>query len=259
MPKQITLKFLRTYLLTLILLLGGTIAFNLIIDPFGVYHIVEINGINNIKTGQGNYARMGKAGSVRVFKPEAVILGDSRAEYGINPEHPGWKTGHVYNLAISGANVYEILRYFQHAHHIQPLKQVLFVLDLQQFNAYRENVGDFTEKRLSVTLGEQKNTYYYLADFIPTILSTKALSQSINTIWRSATKKSTTYLSNGQRDWHNDLLFRTAIEKQGSYSNLFLAEENSLSLPEARIMYLSIKSPFSIITLELMHSTRFIV
>ena len=212
----------------MVLLLCSTIAFNLIVDPFDVYRIVEINGINNIKTGPGNHVRMAKAGSVRVFKPRAVILGDSRAEYGIDPEHPGWKTGPVYNLGISGANVYEIVRYFQHAHGIQPLKKALFILDFKQFNAYRENAGDFTENRLSVTLDEQTNTYYYLSDVISTALSTKALTRTIDTIWRSAVNKPTTYLANGQRDWHNDRIFKTVMEKYGSYSIIFSIEEESL-------------------------------
>lgn len=234
MLKKVTIKFLIIYVFTLILLSCSAIVFNIIIDPFGVYHIVEINGINNSKTGQGNHVRMGKAGAVRVFKPQAVILGDSRAEYGINPEHPGWKTRNVYNLALSGANVYEILRYFQHAHGIQHLKQVLYILDFKQFNAYRENSGDFNEDRLSVTPNEQKNTYYYLSDTISTTLSTIALTQSINTIWRSAAKKTSTYLTNGQRDWHDDLLFRTAIEKYGSYYNLFSEEEKSLFIARSK-------------------------
>lgn len=228
MQKQISLKFLRAYALTLILLLCSTVIFNFVIDPFGVYHTFKISALNAVKTGQGDRVRMGKAGSVRAFKPKAVILGNSRAEYGINPEHPGWQSKPVYNLAISGSNIYEILRYFQHAHGIQPLKQALFMLDYNQFNAYWENAGDFTEDRLSITFDEEKNPYYYLSDFIPTTLSTKALAQSINTIWRSAAKKSTTYLTNGQRDWHDELLFNTAIEKYGSYANLFSIEEKGL-------------------------------
>lgn len=228
MSKQIVFKFLRWYFLTLILLIVVVVAFNLTIDPFGVYQFVEINGVNNVKTGQGAYVRMGKAGSVRAFKPRAVIVGDSRAEYGINPEHPGWKAKPVYNLAISGANVYEILRYFQHAQGIQPIEQVLFVLDFKQFNAFRENTEDFDENRLSVTFDEQKNTFYYLSDFISTTLSLKSLSQSVNTIWRSAVKRSTTYLKNGQRDWHDNLLFRSAIETFGSYHKLFTLEEEGL-------------------------------
>lgn len=228
MPKQTALKFLRSYFLTLILLLVGGIVLNLVIDPFGVFRIIEIKGINNVKTGQGDHVRMGKAGAVRVFKPQAVILGNSRAEYGINPEHPGWETEPVYNLAISGSNIYEILRYFQHAHGIRPVKQALFMLDLNQFNAYWENAGDFTESRLSINIDGQPNNYYYLSDLVSTTLSTKALSQSINTIWRSAARKSTTYLANGQRDWHDDLLFRTAMQQHGSYANLFSVEEQSL-------------------------------
>jgi hypothetical protein len=228
MLKQISLKFLRSYLLTLVLLVVSAIVLNLVIDPFGVYQIVNIKGFNNNKTGQGNHVRMGKAGSVRALKPKGVIIGNSRAEYGMNPKHPGWKTNPVYNLGISGANIYEIVRYVQHAHNIQPLKQVLFILDLNQFNAYWKNAADFSENRLSVTFNGQSNTYYYLSDFISTTLSTRALLESVNTIWRNSTKKNISYLGNGQRNWHNDILFRSAIEKFGSYYNLFLAEESSL-------------------------------
>jgi hypothetical protein len=200
----------------------------LIIDPFGVYHIVEINGINNVRAGAGSHARMGKSGAVRSIKPQAVILGHSRAEYGINPLHPGWRTKPVYNLGVSGANIYEIVRYFQHTHGIQPLKQVLFVLDYNQFHAYWKNAPDFDENRLSVTFDGKDNPNYFLSDIITTLFSTKAIFQSVNTIFRSFFQRSGTYLSNGQRDWNDDLLFRTVIEKWGSYSNLFLKEEEGL-------------------------------
>jgi hypothetical protein len=231
---QSSKKYLRLYLSALFLLLLSTIAFNLIIDPFGVYNFVDIQSINNVKTGQGNHVRMGKAGAVRSFKPRAIVLGNSRAEYGINPEHPGWKVEPVYNLGVSGSNIYESLRYFQHAHSIQPLDKVLIMLDLNLFDAYWENAVDFSEERLAVSLNEQKNEYYYLSDFIPTTLSLNALTQSINTIWRSATNKTTTYLSNGQRDWRNDLLFRTVIRNFGSYQNIFTIEEKSLLEAKAK-------------------------
>ncbi|MGZ3238723.1 MAG: hypothetical protein ACXU8A_15270 [Burkholderiaceae bacterium] len=124
--------------------------------------------------------------------------------------------------------MYEILRYFQHAQGIRPVKQALFMLDFNQFNAYWKNADDFTEGRLSVRPDGQSNPYYYLSDVISTTLSSTALSESVNTLWRSTAKKSTTYLANGQRDWHDDLLFRTAMEKHGSYANLFSVEEQSL-------------------------------
>ncbi len=227
-PKKTSLAFLLTFVLTLLLLLGGTTTVNVLVDPFGVFHVVEIKGINNVKTGQAGHVRMAKAGTMRAFKPRAVILGNSRAEYGINPEHPGWRAAPVYNLAISGANIYEIVRYFQHAHGIQPVKQALLMLDLNQFYAYWKNANDFTEDRLSVTFDEKRNPYYYLSDFIPTTLSKEALTESTNTLVRSARKRTTTYLANGQRDWHDDILFRTAMERYGSYSTLFSVEEKSM-------------------------------
>ncbi len=230
MRLRATKKYLFAYLITTALLLVVTFSFNVIIDPFGVYRLVDIEGVNSVKTGQAHRVRLAKAGAVRAFRPSAVVLGNSRAEYGINPDHPGWSTKPVYNLGISGANIYEILRYFQHANSIQRLSEVLFMLDLNQFDAYWENSIDFTEKRLAVTVEGTPNELYYAFDFVPTTLSLNALAQSISTIWRSSTGRTTTYLRNGQRDWRDDLLFRTVIANFGSYHSLFTMEEESLFL-----------------------------
>lgn len=222
--------FFRMYVLTLLLLLLGISAINIVVDPFGIYRIFEMNGVNHVKTGPGNHVRMAKAGATRAIMPRSVILGNSRAEFGINPEHPGWSAKPVYNLAISGSNIYEILRYLQHAHRIQPIEQALLMLDFSQFNAYRKNAPDFAEGRLSVTSEGNDNPFYFTYDVVSSVFSVDALTESLNTLWRSATRRTTTYLGNGQRDWHDDLLFRTAIERFGSYSNLFSVEEDGLLL-----------------------------
>jgi hypothetical protein len=228
MLKLASTRFLRTYLVTLIVLVALTFAANIFMDPFGYYGIVELSGLNNAKAGMGEHVRLGKAGAIGTIKPRALVLGNSRAEFGINPEHPGWTAKPVYNLGISGANIYEIFRYFQHAHHLQPVDQVLFLLDYNQFNAYWENAPDFSEDRLEISFDEIANRHYLYEDFFSTTLSINAVSQSINTIARSALRKPTTYLKNGQRNWHNDILFRTVIEKFDSYENLFSIEESGL-------------------------------
>lgn len=220
--------FLRTYALALFALLAGICALNVLVDPFGIYRIVLVPGFNDVKTGAGNHVRMAKAGAVRALRPRAIVLGNSRAEFGINPDHPGWRAQPVYNLGISGANIYEILRYFEHANRIQHIEQALLMLDFNQFNAYWENAPDFAEGRLSEGPDGSERPFYAAYDLVPSALSIDALSESFSTVWRSAMRKTTTYLANGQRDWHDDLLFRTAIERFGSYENLFSVEEDGL-------------------------------
>ena len=124
----------------------------------------------------------------------------------------------VYNLAVSGANIYEIVRYFQHSHGIQPLKQVLFILDYNQFNAYWENAPDFDENRLSVTFDGFDNPNYFLSDIIPILFSTKALKQSIDTVFRSFFQRPGTYLLNGQRNWHDDIYIAKFKYHKDSYN-----------------------------------------
>ncbi len=228
MPRQKSKKYLTVYLCAFAVILGLCISFNLVIDPFGVIFLVDLPGFNHKKAGQGRQARLSKAGVISAIKPKAIILGNSRAEYGIDPEHPGWSTRPVYNAALTDSNSYEMLRYFQHANSIQPLEQVLVMVDLPQFNAYKQfTMPDFREGRLAITLDEKPNQFYRVYDFIPTLFSLKALFESMDTLRKSIVDKQVTYLFNGQRDWHKDLLFNVA-NSLGGYSVIFKVEERSM-------------------------------
>ena len=142
---------------------------------------------------------MAKAISVRKIKPSAICLGTSRAVVGIDPSHPGWSYTPVYNLGIIGANIYEMTRYLQHANALQPLKQVVVMLDFLSFNIYRENRSDFDEARLAVRYDGQKNPLFMVNnEIVASLVSVDTLFESIKTI-NHQVENGFEYLENGMR------------------------------------------------------------
>ena len=81
------------------------------------------------KTNVYEHERIYKACHVLRVKPETVILGSSRANFGLSPEHPGWRHRPVYNLGISGGSIEYIDAFFQHACANGSIKEALILLD----------------------------------------------------------------------------------------------------------------------------------
>jgi hypothetical protein len=126
-------------LLGAVLGLVGLVALaNLLIDPFGVWHLVDIPGVNAERT-RSAVGRFAKAHAVRTFQPGAIILGTSRTRIGLDPQHPGWAdgAGPAYNLAFGGATMEEVRDYFELATRAAPVKVAVVGLDLWMFNATR--------------------------------------------------------------------------------------------------------------------------
>ena len=175
-------KYIRLILITLliIILAGG---FNWLVDPYGIYDSPKIEGFNTQKPEVISHTLMTKSYVVQRLKPQAIILGTSAAQWGINPDHEGWSYQPVYNLGLPAVNMYTMLRYLQHAHNIQPLKQVVVCLDFDIFNIHHLTVDSATEARLSVSYdGETTSSFRRFYEIIATLFSIDALSSSLNTI-----------------------------------------------------------------------------
>jgi hypothetical protein len=135
MPSQVQLSPIRRYPLialataiTVALLVGG---FNLVVDPFGTFRLVEIAGVNAAKPEIATRVRLAKAYDVRRLRPTAIVLGTSRSHLALRMNHPGWgvPAGARYNLAFDGATPHEMFAYLQHAEAVTPLRQVVLGLD----------------------------------------------------------------------------------------------------------------------------------
>ncbi len=127
---------LYTVLTTVIIfiVIGG---FNLVIDPYGVYRLVRIPGVNVYKPVVYTNSRWAKAQAIEMIRPRSLVLGDSRTEIGIDPDSVYWRhrTSPSYNLSIASGNMQDTLAYFKYANSIVPIKHVILGLDLLMFKA----------------------------------------------------------------------------------------------------------------------------
>ncbi|HAT1699318.1 hypothetical protein SE938_03450 [Legionella pneumophila] len=122
-------------------------------------------------------------------------MGSSTAETGLNPDFSAWDNSQVYNLGLSGANIYEVMRYLQHAAAIRPVKKVILVVNFFMFNAYVNNRDDFNESLLHVDFNGNKNPHT-INTIVSNLLSFDALKASWETIKNQ--HKGNAFLSNGQ-------------------------------------------------------------
>lgn len=85
----------------------ATIALVVIVDPYGLYGVIDRPGFNAVKPGLSRHqVQIKQAHAVRL-RPRVIILGNSRAEIGLDPAAPAFAAarGAVYNLAIPGTGL----------------------------------------------------------------------------------------------------------------------------------------------------------
>jgi hypothetical protein len=155
-------------------------------DPFDMYHDVTVHGVNHFRArNTGAYDRMAKAWQIRRQRPEGLLLGTSRVDWALDPHHPALRetAPTCYNAGLAGATVYEMLRYLQHAQQIQPLRQVVWGVDLESFNPPEDVRDSFAEGRLAVDPANQPQPLAWTHDLVPTLLTMDALRASRET-WR---------------------------------------------------------------------------
>jgi len=176
--------YLKFFLFAVLLVLLSTVGFNRLIDPYALYGDPTIEGVNANKPSFSNHAYMAKATAVTVAPPTTIFLGSSRGERGMDPLHPALSGDKRYNLSLSGSSIYEALRYFQHSHATESLKQVVLGLGLRQFKHADQVSPSFTEERLSVSAeGATQNRSWLPAD-LAVIASLDSIAASIKTLWK---------------------------------------------------------------------------
>ncbi|MBS0510343.1 MAG: hypothetical protein JSR42_04030 [Proteobacteria bacterium] len=87
-------------------------AFNVAVDPLGIFGTPRIAGFNATKPYLDHHRDLARWQAAHRLCPTAGIFGNSRAEIGFDPEHPGFATlGLVaYNHAIPGTPINIALR-----------------------------------------------------------------------------------------------------------------------------------------------------
>ena len=109
---------------------------NLIIDPYGTFRIVDVKGLNHIKPYPDHNIETIKAHALRHMSPDALILGNSRAEVGLDPTHDAWESAgyrSVFNAAIAGTSPSAAWNQLQKVAQRQPPKFILLGIDFFDF------------------------------------------------------------------------------------------------------------------------------
>ena len=182
----------RTLSFALIALLA-VLMLNYTIDPYGITGTPRIAHLNQYKVDINNYTRLNKKYQPYFENHNAIVVGNSRVEMGIDPSHTCFRRGDldVYNLGMPGADVGTQLAHALNLMYQQPVETVFLGVDFIDFIS-TEPMPVPMEKFMQQQSGELKylpsgdtNPDYYkvlFLDFYKSLLSLDALISTIKTI-----------------------------------------------------------------------------
>lgn len=188
-------RYLTLWLATTMALLLVVAAFNVTVDPYGLFRMIDKSGFNSIKPAAATHGAMTKAYQLARVKPKILVLGNSRAELGLDPNHPAWAAqGPVYNAALPGTGVKTSLLFLQHAlataegNPGEQLKVVVWGIDFLDFltdaaQPHRVSGPGKDDDRLLGSDNLQSTSWQQQArDYLITTLTLTALFDSVHTL-----------------------------------------------------------------------------
>lgn len=129
------------------LMLSGAAGFNALVDPFGAYPSIHLDGLTRTTTSGGT--RTARAELLRRGGWEFIIIGTSRAHIGYAPDHPVFDGVPGCNIALPGTNLYELQPMLDYALEHNTPREVLFGLDFLLFTDMRGTNEDFGQSRFA--------------------------------------------------------------------------------------------------------------
>ena len=218
--------YIRVWLLTALLAICAVCAINLVVDPYGIYGLVRLEGFNGAKVRAQQRGLLSKRYNLARLRPKSLILGNSRAEIGFDPNHPGWPADArpVYNFALPGAGLSANLSQFDYALRTAPIKTVVLGLDFRDFTfaASRVNPEMRKESVQSTDTAQPFERVRQLSDHAETLLSLDALGDSMRTVLEQRNRFATGITELG----FNPLLDYIPIARELGYRTLFDQKNN---------------------------------
>lgn len=163
--------------------------------------------------------RLAKSWHISNKRPQGLILGSSRSEWGLDPTHPGWRVDNVYNASLAAAKLYEMGRYLEHAYNTHPIDQLVVSLDLSMFGPGEPDTAPNFDERYIV--GGSASLWRHLQRWKPTISidGWRDTQELISNNGEINTER-TLFLANGQREqtyyWYKTIRptgYRAAFER----------------------------------------------
>ena len=214
------LRSLTLSVIALLLLLAGI---NLFVNPYGYFDTPKIAGINEFALGFNHRLPLAKALAVDHLRPATIVIGNSRAETGYDPDHRAFGDRPAYNLAFGGANIQTVRRYVLEALASGRLRHVVLALDFSMFDpsVWKEEAD--SEVLLTDNAGHWRGAWHEGKRFATILLSGTALSDS----WWSLAhqrKPVARYQPSGLR---NDAADLDQVMREGGHHDAALRAESS--------------------------------
>jgi hypothetical protein len=169
-------KRLHPFVFLVVLLAVLSIAaFNILVDPYGIFRVVSIAGFNQGKIQQAKFNSRGKK-SLDLFYNDydLVLLGSSRVEFTFQRGSPAFTGKRVYNCGMRMANMSEIIPAMDFIRKHGSARRVFIGLDWVAFRKGTVSVADFDE---SLFAGKGLVSLY-----LTRMLSWRALDYSLQTV-----------------------------------------------------------------------------
>lgn len=107
---------------------------NAVVDPYRVFDLVDLAGFNARKPRAMERGYLSKLAGVSRVRPQRVIVGNSRAEVGLDPASPGWGDALVtYNAAEPGTGPDTALAFLRDAQAQGKFEQGIIGVDFVDF------------------------------------------------------------------------------------------------------------------------------
>lgn len=178
-------RYLRCWLLVVTGFAGTGAAVNYVVDPYGIYRVVDMHGLNHIKPRAGQRAERAKTHAIELIRPASLILGNSRAEVGFDPEHPGWpqETKPTYNFAVPGTGALPALRNLRYAISVSRPRLVVIGVEFFDFRLDANTPPAAMLKRYAHEMATPvQSAGRRLEDYAGTLFSLDALLDSARTL-----------------------------------------------------------------------------
>ena len=143
--------YIKWHLATLFAALAAILAATVIIDPYGLFRLVEARGFNFAKTCPAGGGRAVKAVQIRAAPIGTLILGTSRALVGIDPSAEIFGRARAYNAALQSAKMFEIERVVRYVTARGAPKWVIIGLDLSSFSKDQGARADYEKSAFAGT------------------------------------------------------------------------------------------------------------
>ena len=175
---QSAARYLWAWVISTVALLVAVVAVNVVVDPYGLFRIVDVPGLNRIKSQAGERAALFKRTGVERMRPASLVLGNSRAEIGFDPESPAWPESArpVFNLALPGAGIAAVADELAEALRSTSPRLVVVGLDFLDFRVDPSSDESFTAQPANA------DSTRGLRDRAAALLTLNALADSLTTI-----------------------------------------------------------------------------